>query len=161
MKLFVKHEGWHRVTQPELLNAGLDPNVDPALLHLYAEAIEQPIAITGASAGPGGFGPQATLQFYGTGINTQYSGTRVYWLVAGSKPGLRIQHLQPSTGSNQPPASFPFTVEIAPHTTYFAALITSNGNNFFGPLVSSTPVEPDAASRRISTRPQPIPPSSK
>jgi uncharacterized repeat protein (TIGR01451 family) len=141
VKIFVEQEGWHRVTQPELLKAGLDPNVDPALLHLYAEAVEQPIEITGASAGPGGFGPQAALKFYGTGIDTQYTGTRVYWLVAGEAPGERIPRLQSSTGSNQPPANFPATVELAQHTTYFAALITSNGNNFFGSLVSSTPVE--------------------
>jgi uncharacterized repeat protein (TIGR01451 family) len=141
VKIFVKHEGWHRVTQPELLRAGLDPNVDPASLHLYAEAIEQPIVITGASAGPGGFGAQAAIQFYGTGIDTPYTGTRVYWLVAGEGAGQRIHRLPPSAGSNQPPASFPATVELTPRTTYFAALITSNGNNFFGALVSSTPLE--------------------
>jgi uncharacterized repeat protein (TIGR01451 family) len=141
VKIFVKHEGWHSVTQPELVRAGLDPNVDPAFLHLYAEAVEQPIQITGASGGPGGFGPEASLQFYGTGIDTQYSGTRVYWLVAGDAPGQRIHKLQASTGSNQPPATFPFTVELAQHTTYFAALITSTGNNFFGSIISSTPVD--------------------
>jgi len=141
VKIFVKHEGWHNLTQPELVKAGLDPNVDPALLHLFAEAVEQPIEITGATAGPGGFGPQAALQFYGTGIDTQYSGTRVYWLVAADQPGLRIHKLQPSTGSNQPPASFLATVELTPHTTYFAALITSSGNNYFGSLISSTPLD--------------------
>jgi uncharacterized repeat protein (TIGR01451 family) len=141
VKIFVKHEGWHSVTQPELVRAGLDPNVDPAFLHVYAEAVEQPIAITGATPGPGGFGPAASIQFYGTGIDTQYSGTRIYWLIAGDGPGQRIHKLQPSTGSNQPPATFPFTVELAQHTTYFAALITSTGNNFFGSIVSSTPVD--------------------
>jgi uncharacterized repeat protein (TIGR01451 family) len=141
VKLLVKHEGWHLVTQPELVKAGLDPNVDPALLHLYAEAIEQPIQITGASGGPGGFGPQAALQFYGTGVDTQYSGTRVYWLAVGDGPGQRIHQLPASTGSNQPPASFPFIVEYTPRTTYFAALINSNGDNFFGPLVSSTALD--------------------
>jgi uncharacterized repeat protein (TIGR01451 family) len=141
VKIFVKHEGWHQVTQPELIKAGLDPNVDPALLHLYAEAIEQPIEITGASTGRGGFGPQATLQFYGTGIDTQYSGTRVYWLAASDTPGQRIQQLPPSAGSNQPSANFSFTVEITPHTTYFASLINANGNNFFGSLIDSTPVD--------------------
>jgi Peptidase family C25 len=141
VKLFVKHEGWHRVTQPELVKAGLNPNVDPALLHLYAEAIEQPIQITGASAGPGGFGPQAALAFYGTGLDTPYSGTRVYWLVAGDAPGQRIKQLPLSTGSNQPPASFPATIELAQHTIYFGALLTSNGHNFFGSLVSSTPLD--------------------
>jgi uncharacterized repeat protein (TIGR01451 family) len=138
VKLFVKHEGWHQVTQPELVSAGLNPSVDPALLHLYAEAIEQPIRITGASAGPGGFGPQAAIEFYGTGIDTPYSGTRVYWLAASNSPGQRISQLPSSTGSNQAPADFPFTVELTPHTTYFSALLTANGNNFFGPLISAT-----------------------
>lgn len=141
VKIYVKHEGWQSVSQPELISAGLDPNVDPALLHLYAEAIEQPIRITGATAGPGGFGPQATLQFYGTGIDTPYSGTRVYWLVTGEAPGQRIPLLPPSIGPNQPPASFPFTVELTQHTTYFGALITTNGNNFFGAFISSTPTD--------------------
>ena len=141
VKIAVKHEGWYQVTQPELVEAGLDPNVDPALLHLYAEAIEQPIKIMGASAGPGGFGPQATIGFYGTGIDTPYTGTRIYWLATGNTPGQRIQQLPPSTGSNQPESSFPFTVEFTPHTTYFAALTTSNGHNFFGQLVSATPVQ--------------------
>jgi uncharacterized repeat protein (TIGR01451 family) len=140
VKILVTREGWHRVTQPELVNAGLDPNVDPASLHLYAEALELPIMISGSSAGSGGFGPQASLQFYGTGIDTPYSGARVYWLDVEDTPGQRIHRLPPSTGSNQPPASFPATIEIAPRTTYFAALITSSGNNFFGPLVSSTPL---------------------
>jgi uncharacterized repeat protein (TIGR01451 family) len=141
IKLFVKHEGWHRVTQPELIAAGLDPNVDPAMLHLYAEALEQPISITGASSGPGGFGPQAAIEFYGTGIDTPYTGTRVYWLVAGDAAGLRIPQLPPSSGSNPPQPDFAAAVEIAPHTTYFSALITQNGNNFFGSLVSNTAVE--------------------
>lgn len=141
VKIFVQHEGWHIVSQPQLVQAGLDPNVDPALLHLYAEAVEQPIQITGATAGPGGFGPGAAISFYGTGINTVFSGTRVYWLAAGSDPGLRIQQLPASSGSNQPPASYSATVELQQHTIYFAALLTTNGQNFFGSLVSSTPVD--------------------
>ncbi len=114
--------------------------MDPAFLHLYAEAIEQPIEIAGASAGPGGFAPQATICFYGTGIDTQYSGTRVYWLASEESYGARIRRLPASVGSNQPPASFPFTVELAPRTTYFSALTTAQGNNFFGPVVSPTAI---------------------
>jgi uncharacterized repeat protein (TIGR01451 family) len=141
VKILVQHEGWYRISQPELVRAGLDPNVDPLVLHMFAEAIEQPIQITGATAGPGGFGPSAAVSFYGTGIDTVYSGTRVYWLVAGTGHGERIRQKQASSGSNVPPASYLTTVELKPHTTYFAALITSNGANFFGALVSSTPVE--------------------
>jgi len=141
VKILVQHEGWYRVSQPDLVRAGLDPNVDPLVLHLFAEAIEQPIQITGATAGPGGFGPSAAISFYGTGIDTVYSGTRVYWLVAGTGHGERIRQKLASSGSNVPPVSYLTTVELKQHTTYFAALITSNGANFFGALVSSTPVE--------------------
>jgi len=141
VKILVKHEGWYSVAQPDLIKAGLDPNVDPAMLQLFAEANEQPIQITGAAAGPGGFGPQAAISFYGTGIDTLYSGTRVYWLVAGKRPGLRIPQLQASSGANQPPASFPYAVELQPRTTYFAALITDDGDNFFGAIITTTPVE--------------------
>ncbi len=139
VKILVKHEGWYQVTQPELVKAGLDAKVDPASLHLFADAVEQPLQITGATAGPSGFGPQAAINFYGTGIDTLYSGTRVYWLVAEEGHGARIPSLPPSSGSNQPPRSFPYTVEVKPRTTYFAALITANGDNFFGDIVSTTP----------------------
>lgn len=141
VKIYVRREGWYRVTQPDLVKAGLDPNVDPALLHLYAEATEQPIQITGATAGPGGFGPQAAINFYGTGINTVFSGTRVYWLIAEDGQGARIRRLLVSSGSNQPPSSYSSTVELQQHTIYFAALLTNNGENFFGALISPTPVE--------------------
>jgi uncharacterized repeat protein (TIGR01451 family) len=141
IKLSVRHEGWYRVGQPELVKAGLDPNVDPATLHLYAEAVEQPLQITGAGSGPGGFGPQAAINFYGTGINTVFSGTRVYWLVAEEGRGARIRRIPASSGSNQPPTNYSASVELQQHAVYFSALITSNGENFFGPLVSSTPLD--------------------
>jgi uncharacterized repeat protein (TIGR01451 family) len=141
IKISVRHEGWYRVGQPELVKAGLDSNVDPATLHLYAEAAEQPIQIIGATAGRSGFGPQAAIHFYGTGINTVFSGTRVYWLVAGEGRGTRIPHIAGSSGSNQPPANYSATVELQQHAIYFSALLTSNGENFFGALVSSTPLD--------------------
>ena len=139
VKILLQHEGWHRVTQPDLVKAGLDPNVDPALLHLYAEAVEQSIQITGATNGPGGFGPQAAIKFYGTGIDTVYTGARVYWLATCESRPERIPRLHASTGSNLPPQNFPATVELRQHTIYFQALLTPDGDNFFGELVSSAP----------------------
>ena len=110
-------------------------------MHLYAEAIEQPIQITGATVGPGGFGPQASISFYGTGIDTVFSGTRVYWLAAGNAAGSRIPQLESGSGSNQPPTSFSATALLQQRTIYFAALITKDGQNFFGAFVSPTPVD--------------------
>jgi len=141
VKIDVRHEGWYRVTQPDLVKAGLDPNVDPSTLHLYAEAIEQPVEITSATPGRGGFGPQAAIRFYGTGIDTEFTGTRVYWLAEEWSPAIRIPRLQPSSGSNQPQSSYQTTVQLQQHLVYFSALITQNGQNFFGALVSTTPVD--------------------
>ena len=141
VKILIRHEGWYRVTQPDLVKAGLDANVDPSTLRLFAEANEQPLQVTGATADPGGFGPQAAINFYGTGIDTIFSGTRVYWLVAGDSRGARIPRLPASSGSNMPPSSYPATVELRQHTTYFPALLTADGDNFFGAFVSPAPVD--------------------
>jgi uncharacterized repeat protein (TIGR01451 family) len=151
VKIYVRHEGWYQVSQPDLVKAGLDPLVDPASLHLYAEAVEQPIQITGATGGPGGFGPQAAIGFYGTGVDTVFSGTRVYWLTAERSAGERIPRLQPASGSNRSAASYPAIVQLQQHTIYFAALITNDGQNFFGALVSPTPVDQVLSTPNLDT----------
>lgn len=151
IKIYVGHEGWYRVAQPDLVRAGLNPNVDPALLHLYAEAVEQPIRITGGTGGPGGFGPKAAINFYGIGINTVFSGTRAYWLVAEEGRGARIPQLPVSAGSNQPPIECAATVELRQHAIYFAALLTKNDENFFGAIVTPTPVDQVLDVPRLNT----------
>ena len=63
----------------------------------------------------------------------------MYWLMASDQPGLRISNVS-ETGSTGPPEpSFIQTIELKPRTTYFAALLRENTDNFFGPLVSPTP----------------------
>ena len=47
VKISVNHEGWYRVTQPELVRAGIDPKVDPRMLQLYVDGKESPIFIAG------------------------------------------------------------------------------------------------------------------
>lgn len=140
VKILVDHEGWYRVTQPQLAAAGLGV-ADPRTLQLYAEGVEQPISITGASNGSRGFGPGAAIEFYGTGINTPYSGRRVYWLVNGTNAGKRIAEVSAFGHSGPQPQSFEQTIELQQRTTYFAALLRSDTDNFFGALVSSTPVD--------------------
>lgn len=133
VKIFVDHEGWYRVTQPQLAAAGLGDNVNANFLHLYAEGVEQPIKITGGER----FGSQSAIEFYGTAIDTPYSGQRVYWLTQGRGPGLRVGD-SGNAGSAGPQAqSFIQTVELKPRTTYFATLLRENIDDFFGPLVSS------------------------
>ncbi len=140
VKILVDHEGWYRITQAQIAAAGLG-SADPRTLQLYAEGTEQPIAITGTSNGSRRFGPGAAIEFYGTGIDTPFSGRRVYWLVDGNGPGKRIAQVGAFGHSGSQPESFEQTIELKQRTTYFAALLRSDTDNFFGALVSSTPVD--------------------
>ena len=138
IKLFIQEEGWYRVTQPELVAAGLGPGINPQNLQLYVDGQEQAIEVNVQQKGQ--FGPQDSIEFYGTGLDNPFTDTRVYWLVVGATPGNRV----PQVGSLNGPAgsaSFPFTVEQEPRTIYVAAILNGDASNFFGPVVSNTPVE--------------------
>jgi len=138
VKITVNHEGWYRVTQPELVRAGLDPKVNPRLLQLYVDGREQPIFINGKNGMD--FGPADALEFYGLGLDTASTNARVYWLIAGSQPGLRIQQVK-GTGGLGSGASFAYTVERKDRTIYFSSLRNGDKENFFGAVVTRTPVD--------------------
>jgi len=136
VKILVDHEGWYRITQPELVAAGLTPNVEASKLHLYAEGVEQAIRVTGTNSH---LGANAAIEFYGTGIDTPYTGRRAYWLVPSNHPGQRIE-TEFVRGTPAPGVqSFVQTIELKPRTTYFAALLKEDMDNFFGNVISSTP----------------------
>lgn len=140
VKISVQSEGWYQVSKAQLVAAGLEPNADARHLQLYAEGIEQPMSILGRQSGP--LGPNDSIEFYGTGIDTPFSGTRVYWLIRGSRPGLRIPAVPAAGSGSSESSSFPFTVLLQQRTTYFATLLNGeNNDNFFGAAVTSEPVD--------------------
>jgi hypothetical protein len=142
VKISVTTEGWYRVSRAQLVAAGLEPFSDARMLQLYAEGIEQPLLILGRQSGP--LGPNDSIEFYGTGIDTPFSGTRVYWLVRGSHAGKRTSSVASGGSGSSADPSFPFTVQLEQRTTYFAALLNGeNSDNFFGAIVTSDPVEQD------------------
>src|SRR6185295_5607532 len=87
VKITVPRSGWYRVTQAELLAAGLDPNSDPKRLQLFVAGEELPIRVNGDQAR---LGANDSIEFYGLGLNTPTTGEQVYWLVNGATPGKRI-----------------------------------------------------------------------
>jgi Peptidase family C25 len=95
IKIGVRNEGWYRITQPALVAAGLDPNVNPRDLQLFVDGQEIPITVRGGADGL--FGPQDDIEFYGLGLDTPWTDTHTYWLVAGSQPGKRV-----AGGESQP-----------------------------------------------------------
>jgi uncharacterized repeat protein (TIGR01451 family) len=140
VKISVEAEGWYQVSKSQLVAAGLNPNADARTLQLYAEGIEQPILILGNQSGA--LGPNDSIEFYGTGIDTPFSGTRVYWLISGSHAGTRVTPVPAINSGSSAPSSFPFTVVLEQRTTYFATLLNGeNNDNFFGAAVTSEPVD--------------------
>lgn len=137
VKIFVNREGWYHVTQAELLAVGLAPNTDPRKLQLYVDGQPQAISVIGESDGK--LDEADAVEFYGVGIESAQTDTRVYWLAAGSTSGLRIT----SVPSAAPPAAggnFPFAVERRDRTIYFSGLLNGEIENFFGAVVASQPV---------------------
>ena len=140
VKISVQSEGWYQVSKAQLVAAGLDSNADARTLQLYAEGIEQPMLILGQQTGA--LGPNDSIEFYGTGIDTPFSDTRVYWLIRGSRPGLRVNSIAAVNAGLSEQQSFPFTVVLQQRTTYFATLLNGeNNDNFFGAAVTSEPVD--------------------
>lgn len=132
VKIFVNRDGWMRVTRDELVAAGLDASADPRRLQLFADGVEQPMTVT----------PDGSIEFYGKALNTPQTDTRVYWIVTGSTAGKRIQAFKAGDfDSSVEPSSFACTTERRDRVIRFAALTNGEAENFFGPPISSAPVE--------------------
>ncbi len=143
VKLGVRSAGWYRVTQPELVAAGLSPDVNPELLQLFRDGIEQPMVVRASGTR---LAANDAIEFYGTGIDTRSTDTRTYYLVAGSQPGRRITTKSKGRigrafvrGTAADATSFLYTVERRDRVLRFAALLNGEADNFFGSLISAAP----------------------
>lgn len=140
IKLSVSQEGWYSVTGAQLYAAGFSDYAGPGRLQLYAEGVQQPMLVTPTSNSS--LGANGTIQFYGTGIDTLYSGTRVYWLVNGSSSGLRFSQSNAPSSSQTTVTDFSATSVLEQRTTYFAALLNGESNSsFFGAILTAAPVD--------------------
>lgn len=137
IKIGVRQAGWYRLSQAELLAAGLAANVNPHNLQLYADGKEIAIAVSGEEDNR--FDAEDYLEFYGLGLDTQSTDTRVYWLIAGNTPGKRISKM-PSMKGAYLNDSFACTVERRDHSTYFPVLKNGDADNFFGAVITANPV---------------------
>ncbi len=138
VKISINKEGWYRITQPQLVAAGLPANVEGKLLQLYADGQEQAFAVT--SGANGKFDSSSSIELYGQGLDTSFTDTRVYWLVVGNNPGLRISKFK-SDGQPSALKNFTYTAELKERATYFSGLINGDANNFFGAVLFTAPVD--------------------
>ena len=138
VKLSVQQEGWYRITQQDLIAAGLSSKVDARNLQLYVDGRQVPMIVNGEQGGR--LNPSDSIEFYGVGLNSTATNTHVYWLVAGGQSGARIKTTK-AVGGQAAPGSFVAAVERKDRTLYFAGLRNGETENFFGPVVASTAVD--------------------
>jgi len=151
IKISVKQEGWYRITQPQLAAAGLTPGIDPHTLQLFVDGTEVPISVTGE--GDGTFDPADYIEFYAVGLDTAASDSRVYWLRAGKTAGMRMQQVPGASSAADPSAALRYSVELRPRTLYFSSLRNGDIENFFGPLVTSAPLDQVLTLHNVAANP--------
>ena len=139
VKLAVKERGWYRITQPDLINAGLDPDVNPRYFRLFVDGKELPMLVQGGKDGR--FDPTDYVEFYGEAIDTLSTDTRIYWLVAGRVPGKRIRTVSNRSGRTSTESSYPVTVELKERTFYFLTLKNGEQNKYFGSAIGPESIE--------------------
>lgn len=135
VKIGVRSAGWVRVPQAALVGAGLPADVDPRRLRLYANGVELPMIVAGEEDGR--FDPADAIEFYGTGVDTPDTDTRVYWVVASEAGTARRIGAAPSGSGPDGQPRFWRTVERKDRSLYFAALQNGDAENWFGALVST------------------------
>jgi len=138
VKIRVNQTGWYRVTQPQLVANGFDSSVDAGKLQLYVDGAEVPIRL---STDKPKLNSGDTLEFYGVGLDVLTTDTHTYYLVSGTRSGLRIPN-NPDKGkvkSDILAPDFLYTVESKERIDYFPGLLNGDGNNIFGQFIESVP----------------------
>jgi hypothetical protein len=152
VKIAVSKPGWYRVTQPELVAAGLDVSAGAANLQLFADAQEIPIKVSGNGVQ---LSPSDYIEFYGRGLDSVTDARQTYYLISGSSSGQRINNpgapgvLPAASGSS----SFDYTVERKDRSIYFANLLNGDGENLFGAIVSDSPTAETISLKNVGAVP--------
>lgn len=130
-KIAVKKDGFYRVTSAELQSANFPVNSDSAKWRLFMNGVEQAIIV-----GPG----SAYIEFYGKGLDTAETDTRVYYLIADTVAGKRIgskvlRQIPGAAASTQ----YPVIALKKERTQFYNKFFNGEEENFLGRLFSDTP----------------------
>jgi hypothetical protein len=130
-KIGVRKDGFYRVTRAELQAAAFNVASNSANWRLFMEGVEQAIIV-----GPG----DQYIDFYGIGIDTVESDTRIYYLLADVNPGKRIatKVIRPIGGTVVSP-NYLATPEKKERISYMNEFLNGDAENYWGRVVGSTP----------------------
>lgn len=130
-KIGVRKDGMYRVTRAELQTAGFNVNSNSANWRLFMEGNEHPIIV--------GAGDQY-IEFYGRGLDTIESDTRIYYLIADTTPGKRIQtRILRNFGGTVISNNYPVSAEKKERVNYVYDILNGDAENYWGRIVTTTP----------------------
>jgi len=134
VKLVVSQAGVVRVPAESLFAAGIPVGAPAASIQLFRNGHPVPrtvLAADGATLRSGD-----SVEFYGYGMDTRYSGSGVYWLIAASGTG---QEFAAASAAAQPagPSTYLASVEVRERLTWFGSARNGDAEKFFGPAVYS------------------------
>ena len=130
VKIAVRRDSLYKVNRSDLQAQGFNVNSDPALWQLYSDGVQQSIII-GANGD--------YIEFYGKGIETIESDTRIYYLIVGVDAGKRMQSrvVRPSAGTAVSP-NYSQKAVRKERTNYVNRILNGDAENYWGRLVFST-----------------------
>ena len=67
----------------------MTPRSTPRRLQLFVDGKKHAILVNGQT--DSSFDAEDSIEFYGTGVDTSFTDTRVYWLAQGTRLGKRIK----------------------------------------------------------------------
>ncbi len=139
LKISISRAGWYRITQPQVLAAGFNV-ADANGLQLYRDGRQVAFRLSNSTEQ---FGPTDYLEFYGEGVDSPTASAQTYYLVKLTEPGKRIEVKERVVGPGDRvnPQGFAYTVERKERMIYFAGLLNGDAENFFGQVVSSSPID--------------------
>jgi len=152
VKIRVNQTGWYRVTQPQLLANGLSASADARKLQLYVDGVEVPIRL---STNQSTLAAGDTLEFYGVGLDALTTDTHTYYLISGTRNGLRIPtNADKGSGKTKNDVLSPdflYTVESKERNDYSPGLLNGDKGNIFGQFVESIPVDQTVTLQNINS----------
>ena len=134
-KIVVKQDGMYRVTRTELQNAGFNVNSNSANWRLFMEGNEQAIIVGAADQ---------YIEFYGRGLDTVESDSRIYYLIADTTTlGKRINtRVVRPFGGGVVSNNYRATAVYKERLFYNSIIKNGDAENYFGELVSLDPPVP-------------------
>ena len=138
LKISVSAPGWYRVTGAELAAAGLPADANPKKLALTNGG--QPVAFTVRGGAGKALAPTDAIEFFGTGQDTSWTDSEVYWLTWHDGSGARVNTVRAAGNGRSTATGYPFRVVRHDRSFYAATVHNGEADNFFGPLLLGDPV---------------------